>query len=131
MVDYKPISTPMDTQGKVSIESGPPVVDLTHFRSLTRAFQYLTFTRPDLIYAVQQICLHMHDAWEPHLTTIKRTLRYLRGTLDYDLLLQCSASFELTVYNDVDWAGCPNTCQSTLGYMMFLGVNFVSWSLKR
>jgi hypothetical protein len=29
----------------------------------------------------------MHDPQEPHLTTMKRTLCYLRGTLDYDLLL--------------------------------------------
>jgi hypothetical protein len=44
------------------------------------------FTRPDIAYAIQQIYLHMHDPREPHLTTIKRTLRYLWGTLDYDLL---------------------------------------------
>jgi hypothetical protein len=33
---------------------------------------------------------------------MKRILRYLRGTLDYDLLLRYSASSELTVYTDVD-----------------------------
>jgi hypothetical protein len=38
------------------------------------ALQYLTFTRPDFAYAVQQVCLHMH---EPHLTTAKRILQYL------------------------------------------------------
>jgi hypothetical protein len=45
------------------------------------------FTRPDIAYAVQQIYLHMHDPWEPHLTTMKHILRYLRGTLDYGILL--------------------------------------------
>jgi hypothetical protein len=87
---------------KVSTESRPPVADPTHFKSLTGALQYLTFTRPDIAYAVQQICLHMHDPREPHLTAMKRTLRYLRGTLDYVLLLQCSASSELMVYTDAD-----------------------------
>jgi hypothetical protein len=29
----------------------------------------------------------MHDPREPHLTTMKRTLRYLCGTLDYGILL--------------------------------------------
>jgi hypothetical protein len=87
MVDCKPVSTPVDTQAKVSAESGPPVADPTHFRSLAGALQYLTFTRPDITYAVQQICLHMHDPREPHLTAMKRILRYLRGTLDYGLLL--------------------------------------------
>jgi hypothetical protein len=46
MVDCKPILTLVDTHAKVSTESGPPITDLTHFRSLTGALQYLTFTRP-------------------------------------------------------------------------------------
>jgi hypothetical protein len=131
MVDCKPVLTPVDMQAKVFAESGPPVADPTHFRSLTRALQYLTFTRPDITYAVQQICLHMHDPREPHLTTMKCTLRYLRGTLDYGLLLRRSASSELTVYTDADWAGCPDTRWSTSGYAVFLGTNLISWSLKR
>jgi hypothetical protein len=53
MVDCKPILTPLDTQAKVSAESGLSVVDPTHFRSLVGALQYLTFTRPDIAYAVQ------------------------------------------------------------------------------
>jgi hypothetical protein len=113
-------------EAKVSAESRPPVADPTHFRSLTGALQYLTFTRPDIAYAVQQICLHMHDPWEPHLTIMKRTLRYLWGTLDYGLLLRYSASSELTVYTNADWAGCPDTHRSTSGYAVFLGTNLIS-----
>jgi hypothetical protein len=84
------------------------------------------FTHPDIAYAIQQICLHMHDPREPHLTAMKHTLHYLRGILDYGLLLQCSVSSELTVYTDVDWTGCPNTRRSTLVYPVFLGANLVS-----
>jgi hypothetical protein len=131
MVDCKPVLTPVDTHAKVSAKSGPPVADPTHFRSLTGALQYLTFTRPDIAYAVQQICLHMHDPREPHLTAMKRTLRYLRGTLSYGLLLRHSASSKLTVYTDADWVGCPDTRWSTSGYAVFLGNNLISWSLKR
>jgi hypothetical protein len=131
MVDCTPVSTLVDTQVKVSAESEPPVADLTHFRSLARALQYLTFTRPDIAYAVQQICLHMHDPRELHLTAMKRTLRYLRGTLDYGLLLRHSASSELMVYTNADWPGCPDTRRSTSGYVVFLGTNLISWSSKR
>jgi hypothetical protein len=35
MVDYKPISTSVDIQAMVSINSGPLVADPTHFNSLT------------------------------------------------------------------------------------------------
>ena len=61
MTDCKPCSTPVDTQAKLSADLGDPVADPTAYRSLAGALQYLTFTRPDLTYAVQQVCLHMHD----------------------------------------------------------------------
>ena len=131
MTDCKSCSTPVDTQAKVSAADGPPVSDATNYRSLTGALQYLTFTRPDITYAVQQVCLHMHDPREPHLSAVKRILRYLRGTLDHGLLLRHGAASELTVYTDADWAGCPDTRKSTSGYAVFLGDNLVSWSSKR
>jgi hypothetical protein len=87
MVDYKPVSMLVDTQAKVSVESGPPIDNPTYFRRITEALQYLTFTRPDIVYLVQQICLHIHDPREPHLSIMKHTLRYLWGTLDYGILL--------------------------------------------
>jgi hypothetical protein len=87
MVDCKPVLTPVDTQAKVSTESEPPITDLTHFRSLTETLQYLTFTHPAIAYAVQQICLHMHDPREPHLIAMRHTLLYLWGTLDFGLLV--------------------------------------------
>jgi hypothetical protein len=62
---------------------------------------------------------------------MKHTLCYLRGTLDYGLLLRRSASSELTVYTDADWAGCPDTRRSTSGYTVFLDTNLISWSSKR
>ena len=63
------------------------MADASDYRSLAGALQYLTFTRPDIAYAVQQVCLHMHDPREPHLVALKRILRYLQGTLDLGLLL--------------------------------------------
>jgi hypothetical protein len=131
MADCKPCTTPVDLQAKLADDSGPPVVDASQFRSIVEALQYLTFTRPDIAYVVQQICLHMHDPREPHLTAMKRILHYFRGTPDFGLLLRRSSSFDLVVYTDVDWAGYPDTHRSTLGYVVFLGDNLVSWSAKR
>jgi hypothetical protein len=34
------------------------------------------------------------------------------------------------LYIDVDWAGYPDTRQSTSDYIMFLGANLISWSSK-
>src|SRR6185437_2616775 len=92
MTDCKPCSTPVDTQTKLSADLGDPVADPTAYRSLAGALQYLTFTRPDLTYAVQQVCLHMHDPRESHLAALKRLLRYVRGTVDLGLGLHRSSS---------------------------------------
>jgi hypothetical protein len=131
MADCKPCTTPVDLQAKLAEDSGPPVEDASQFRSIAGALQYLTFTRPDIAYAVQQICLHMHDPREPHLTAMKRILRYFQGTPDYGLLLRRSSSSDLLIYTDADWASCPDTRGSMSGYAVFLWDNLVSWSAKR
>jgi hypothetical protein len=77
MSDCKLYSTSVDTQAKVSSDTGTHVSDTIAYRSLTGALQYLTFTKPDISYAVQQVCLHMHDPQEPHLMAAKHILRYL------------------------------------------------------
>jgi hypothetical protein len=73
----------------------------------------------------------MHDPREPHLTTAKRILRYLQGTLDLGLLLRRPSTSDLVVYTDADWVGCPDTRRSTSGYAVFMGDNLISWSSKR
>jgi hypothetical protein len=88
MSDCKPCSTPVDTKANLSMDDGPSVADATSYWSLIGALQYLTFSRPDIAYAVQQVRLHMHTPREPHLTALKRILRYFRGSLDYNLLLR-------------------------------------------
>jgi hypothetical protein len=78
------------------------VADAMSYRSLTDALQYLTFSWPDIAYAVQQVCLHMNTPREPHLTALKQILRYLQGSLDYDLLLRPSSMSDLVVYTNTD-----------------------------
>nr|GEW58500.1 ribonuclease H-like domain-containing protein [Tanacetum cinerariifolium] len=130
MVNCNHSRTPIDTESKLGSD-GDPVSDPTLYRSLAGSLQYLTFTRPDISYAVQQVCLHMHDHREPHFLDLKRILRYVRGTLDYGLQLFSSSTTDLVSYSDADWAGCPTTRRSTSGYCVFLGNNLLSWSFKR
>nr|GEY80726.1 ribonuclease H-like domain-containing protein [Tanacetum cinerariifolium] len=66
--------TPIDTESKLGVDSDS-VSDLTLYRSLAGSLQYLTFTRPDISYAVQQVFLHMHDPRESHLSALKQISR--------------------------------------------------------
>ncbi|GKD41539.1 ribonuclease H-like domain-containing protein [Tanacetum coccineum] len=129
MLNCNPCRTLVDIEKKIGPE-GSPVTDPTLYRSLARALQYLTFTRPDLSYAVQQLCLYTHDPREPHLNAMKRVLHYLLGTTDLGLQLFRSSTSQLIAYSDADWAGCPATRRSTSGYCVFLGDNLLTWSSK-
>nr|GEZ47357.1 ribonuclease H-like domain-containing protein [Tanacetum cinerariifolium] len=90
-----------------------------------------TDSKLDLSYAVQQVCLYMHDPREPHFAALKRILRYVQGTLELDLHLYASATTSLVGYTDTDSVGCPSTRRSTSCYCVFLDDNLLSWSAKR
>ncbi|XP_071713061.1 uncharacterized mitochondrial protein AtMg00810-like [Rutidosis leptorrhynchoides] len=125
-----PCRTPVEPGAKLT-SHGPSVKDPTLYRSLAGALQYLTFTRPDISYAVQEICLFMHDPHEQHIHALKRIIRYIQGTIELGLQLYASSPTILVAYSDADWAGCPTTRRSTSGYCVFLGNNLLSWSSKR
>ena len=125
------VATPVATSGKLSAIAGSPCDDPTLYRSLAGALQYLTFTRPDISYAVQQVCLYMHDPRIEHISAFHRILRYVKGTIYFGLQLYRSNISTLLSYTDADWGGCPDTRRSTSGYCVFLGDNLISWSAKR
>ncbi|GJY31758.1 ribonuclease H-like domain-containing protein [Tanacetum coccineum] len=114
-----------DTESKLGVS----VSDPTLYRSLAGTLQYLIFTRPDISYAVQHICLYMHDPREPQLVAFKWILRYVHGTLDYGLHIYSSSSGSLVSWTDA-WAGFPTTRRSTSEYCVFLGNNLLYWSSK-
>nr|GEV33381.1 ribonuclease H-like domain-containing protein [Tanacetum cinerariifolium] len=130
MLNCNPCGTSVDTKNKLG-PKGSPVTYPTLYRKLVEALQHLTFTRLDLSYAVQQLCLYMHDPREPHLNAMKRVICYLRRTTDLGLQLFRSTTSHLIAYSDADWACCPTTRRSTSGYCVFLGDNLLTWSFKR
>ncbi|GAU44778.1 hypothetical protein TSUD_27470 [Trifolium subterraneum] len=103
MASCKPSATPVDTKQKLNTFAGTPYDDPTLYRSLAGALQYLTFTRPDISYAVQQVCLHMHAPCTDHMLALKRIMRYIQGTLHYGLHHYPSPIEKLVSYTDADW----------------------------
>lgn len=131
MTECHPTATPVSADAKLSAADGAPVADPSTYRSLAGALQYLTFTRPDLAYAVQQVCLFMHKPRETHLALVKRILRYVKGTMDVGLHLGVSSPLSLIAYSDADRTGCSDSHRSTSGFCIFLGDSLISWSSKR
>ncbi|XP_022003953.1 uncharacterized mitochondrial protein AtMg00810-like [Helianthus annuus] len=95
------------------------------------ALQYLTITRPDISYAVNQVSQFLHALTIAHYQEVKRILRYLKGTLAFGLHYSHPAHTSLLGYPDTDWARCLETRRSTYGYSIFLGGNLISSSAKK
>ncbi|GKV24033.1 hypothetical protein SLEP1_g33694 [Rubroshorea leprosula] len=131
MSDCKAVSTPMTPKQKLVASDSPPCSDSTQYRSIVGALQYLTFTRPDIAFAVQQVRQYMHAPIENHFQAVKRILCYLQGTLHYGLQLFKDFSPSLHIYADADWVGCLDSRRFTSGYCLFFGRSLVSWSSKK
>lgn len=73
MMNCKPVATLAEPASKPSRADGALLNknDTSWYRSMAEALQYLTLTRPNLAYAVQQVCLHMHALTETHRTMLK------------------------------------------------------------
>ena len=131
MSDCKPVSTPVDVNSKLAADAGDLISTPTEYRSLAGALQYLTFTRPDIAYAVHQVCLYMHAPRDKHMSALRRIIRYIKGTTASGLQMYKTSTQTLYAYTDADWAGCPDTRRSTSGFAIYLGDNLISWSSKR
>jgi len=91
------------------------------------ALQYLTFTRPDICFAVNRVCQFMHAPTDSHWAAVKRILHYLKGTTSYGFHITRGSSFALHGFTDADWAGSIDDRKSTGGYLVFFGQTLISW----
>lgn len=128
MHSSKPVSTPMAMTGSLTALDGALLEDPSLYRSVVGSLQYLSFTRPDLAFAVNRMCQYMHSSRVPHWQAVKRILRYLRYTSDFGLRFARSSSSGLAAFSAAYWAGCPDDQRST-SFLWF--PHLISWSSRK
>jgi hypothetical protein len=111
------VATPMELGAKLSKFKGGEVIDSNNYRSL----RYLTCARPDTSFAVDMASRFMEDPKHSYLKTMKRILRYIKGTEDLGLHYIKTNKFELISYVDSDWCGDIDDRKSISGYVFFMG----------
>nr|GFA18230.1 retrovirus-related Pol polyprotein from transposon TNT 1-94 [Tanacetum cinerariifolium] len=121
----------MVEKSKLDEDKEGKVVDPSQYHGMISTLLYLTTSRPDLQFAIC-VCAR-YQAWptEKHLHAVKRIFRYLRGTVNQDLLYPKDSLIALTTSADADHASCQDTRRSTSGSLQFLGDRLISWSSKR
>ena len=133
MLQCKTATTPMSTSELLTSVDGTLLSsdDATEYRSVVGGLQYLTLTRPDILYAVNRVCQYLHSPRDTHWTVVKRILRYIRHTASFGLRLRSASSGLLSAFSDADWAGNPDDRRSTGGYAVFFGPNLIAWSARK
>ena len=86
MTKCKLVTTPLDRNLKLDVESSTEECESTFYCQLVRSLIYLTITRPDLSYLVSLPSQFMHTLHDTHLECAKRVLKYVSRTMDYDIL---------------------------------------------
>ncbi|XP_051196979.1 uncharacterized mitochondrial protein AtMg00810-like [Lolium perenne] len=130
MENCRATSTSLATGDLLSCESGTPLDadDSFRYRNVVGGLQYLTLTRPDLSFAVNKVCQFLSHPTDVHWEAVKRILRYVKGTPSTGLHFRKSATTSISIFTDVDWAGCVDDRRSTGGFAVFVGSNLISWS---
>lgn len=121
----------METNLKLTHNDSPLLSENSGFRSLVGKLIYLTITRPDITFPVQQLSQFLDSPTEQHLKAAHRLLRYIKGTSGQGLFYPSNTQLELKAFVDSDWAGCSETRRSVTGYCAFLGGALISWKAKK
>ncbi|RVW20289.1 Retrovirus-related Pol polyprotein from transposon RE1 [Vitis vinifera] len=82
------------------------LADPSLYRKLVGSLVYLTITRLDISFAVQQVSQFLQTPRHLHLAAVRRIMRYVQGTSTRGLFFLAGNSTCLAAYSDADWAGC-------------------------
>ena len=100
--------------------------DKQRYQRLVGKLIYLSYTRPDIAYAVSVVSQVMHYPSEDHMDAVMRILRYLKSSLGKGLMFSKNGHLNVVGYTDVDWAWNITDKKSTSGYFNFVGGNLVT-----
>ncbi|EOY04788.1 Cysteine-rich RLK (RECEPTOR-like protein kinase) 8, putative, partial [Theobroma cacao] len=105
----QPTSTPIDYNHKLQkAQDGEELLkDPTCYRQFIDKLLYLTFSKPDISYAVQTLSQFMDRPSQMHLMAAHRILKYLKNAVGQGILMKRISNLKITAYSDSDWAGCP------------------------
>jgi len=133
MLECKLLDTPMDPNVKLLQNQGEPYPDQGRYRRLVGKLNYLTMTRPDILFdgSVVTVSQFLNSPCDSHWNFVVRILRYIKGSREKGLVYSYRGHTNIVGYSYVDWAGDVNVRKSTLGYCFLMGGNLISWKSKK
>ena len=107
MTEANPNSLPTHMLALGSDKNGEPFNEPWNYRTICGMLLYLSInTRPDISFAVSQVCRFSASPKKSHGTAVKMILRYLKKTTEQGLIIKPNRTqFNLDMYVDADFCG--------------------------
>jgi hypothetical protein len=103
-------------------------IDSTSYREAVGTFMFgMVYTRVDIAFALGRLSQYMSDPSEHHGHALKGLLRYLRSTVSQKLRFGPSATRDLVLYSDADWATDRTDRKSISGNVTMLYGGPITW----
>lgn len=131
LLKARPASFPMEQNHTLAKSTSPILAAPESYRRLVGRLLYLSFTRPDLSYAVHILSQFMQQPRIDHWEAALRVVRYLKGSPGQGILLSKDCDLQLSGWCDSDWASFPLSRRSITGWLVFLGASPISWKTKK
>nr|GEW31938.1 retrotransposon protein, putative, Ty1-copia subclass [Tanacetum cinerariifolium] len=87
----------------------------------------MTYTRPDVSFALSMVSRHQQNPGEGHWTTVKNIHKYLKNTKDMFLVYGGEEELKVTSYCDTSWQIDKDDSRSQSGWLFLLNDGAVSW----
>ncbi|XP_075108852.1 uncharacterized protein LOC142180699 [Nicotiana tabacum] len=126
----KPIGTPMDSNSKlitkeydehlstVSITKDEVISDIGSYQRLIGKLLYLTVTRPDIAFSVQNLSQFLQQPKRSHMKAAHRIVKYIKNEPGLGVLLSNKSQDNITTFCDTNWAACPQIRKSVTGFLV-------------
>lgn len=96
LLGAKPAGFPIEQNHNLALAKGDLLPDPEPYRRLIGRLIYLSFTRPDLAYAVHILSQFMHKPRQEHWEAGLRVVRYLKGCPGQGILLRSDCDLSLS-----------------------------------
>jgi len=134
-----PVQTPLEPGSQTQDQDDPlSATNQKTYQSLVGSLMYLAIaTRPDLGFTIAYLSKFNTNATYGQLQAAKRTLRYLKATVDMGLVYmrdQENREFLIALlagFSDADFAGLIQDRKSTGGFVFLMAGGAVSWRSKK
>jgi len=131
MQTAKPTSTPISLQNSSPADTGTLQTNFPYQEAVGSLLYLSCKTRPDISYAVNFLSRYTQEPKQQDVVNVKRTLRYLKGTIEEGIHYSNRGNNTLEVYCDSDHAGDQQSRKSTTGYLLFYAGGPIAWSSRK